>query len=292
MTYLKKLDPSLNLFEENSHLLFFGDWINNIEQLSKTFSTALPFEHIVIDNFLDTNYAKTLLEKFPIVDKKSWHEYMNPIEIKYAFDNISELDPEVRNYFYLLSHHKVVKMIEKLTQFEDLKVDEYLHGAGLHAHPRDGKLNVHLDYEIHPFTGMERKLNIILFLSDNWDPSWNGANELWDKNHTKCITRTHIKFNRAIIFKTTDDSWHGLPTPIQCPESIFRKSIAYYYVSDKHSKIEKKTHRLKAEYIVTDNDITLEHKNALEKLCEIRKDRRITNEDIDTITPFWKSPYP
>jgi hypothetical protein len=31
-----------------------------------------------------------------------------------------------------------------------LVADLGLHGGGLHSHARGGKLNVHLDYDIHP----------------------------------------------------------------------------------------------------------------------------------------------
>ena len=46
----------------------------------------------------------------------------------------------------------------------NLEYDKYLHGAGLHKHPKYGRLNIHLDYEKHPISGKERRLNIILFI--------------------------------------------------------------------------------------------------------------------------------
>jgi hypothetical protein len=73
----------------------------------------------------------------------------------------------------------------------------------------------------------------------------NGANELWDKDVTKCVAKTEIKFNRAIIFKTNDISWHGLPEKIMCPENVFRKSLAYYYVSPLNAEKSEKDYRKK-----------------------------------------------
>ena len=85
------------------------------------------------------------------------------------------------------------------------------------------------------FGNKERRLNIILFLSKNWK-EWNGDNQLWDSNVEKCITKTYPIYNTAIIFKTNNESWHGMPDKVLCPENVFRKSFAYYYISQLTNK--------------------------------------------------------
>jgi hypothetical protein len=40
------------------------------------------------------------------------------------------------------------------------------------------------------------------------------------------------RFNRAVLFDTTQQSWHGLPEPIACPLGQVRKSLAVYYLTD------------------------------------------------------------
>jgi hypothetical protein len=44
--------------------------------------------------------------------------------------------------------------------------DPGLHGGGWHMHGAGGNLNPHLDYSIHPKSGLMRKLNIIIYLSN------------------------------------------------------------------------------------------------------------------------------
>jgi hypothetical protein len=34
---------------------------------------------------------------------------------------------------------------------------------------------------------------------------------------------------RAVVFNTTETSWHGHPDPLACPESRYRRSLALYY---------------------------------------------------------------
>ena len=287
--YEKMIKIRSDLLEEHNAysdvLCRFGDWVNNIGELKKSFSSAKPFEHVVIDDFLDTEYAGKICAVFP-ENRNDWHKYENPLEVKFAFDDIDALSSDLKNYFYYLSTNKMIELFRDMTNIDSLTYDEYLHGAGLHSHPRDGRLNIHLDYEKHPYSGKERRLNIILFLSKDWDPAWNGANELWDENVTKVVAKTEVKFNRAIIFKTNDISWHGLSEKITCPENKYRNTLAYYYVSPLSShKGEADEYRKKARYRRKPTD---EPDVNMDELYKIRSCRRVNDADRMRLFPNWK----
>jgi len=283
--YLKKINC------QNDNYKYFGEWINNIDILKEEYNKALPFEHIKLDNFLKEEYAEQIYKNFP-VDFENWHKYWNPIEVKYANDNIDTMDKSIKDLFYLLSSNKLIKTFCEITGIKDLEYDLYLHGAGLHAHPRFGRLNMHLDYEKHPkLKNKQRRLNIILYLTKDWKEEWNGDNQLWDSNMKECVVKTYPKFNSAIIFKTNELSWHGLPEKILCPEGTFRKSLAYYYISPLvNKKNENKIgndgsgFRTKAAFIKRPID---EYDERIEALYKIRPYRRIEPEDMDKIWPAW-----
>jgi Rps23 Pro-64 3,4-dihydroxylase Tpa1-like proline 4-hydroxylase len=277
--YLKQIN------DNNDVLKKFGNWINNIDILKNDFIKGIPFEHIVIDNFLNDEYAEEIYKNYPKLND-NWHTYLNPLEVKYTFDNIHELDKSLNDYFYYLSSDIMITIIKQLTMIDTIQYDEYLHGAGLHIHPNNGRLNVHLDYEKHPYSGKERKLNIIYFSTKDWDPSWNGSNELWDKNVSNCVKKTDIKFNRAIIFRTNDISWHGLHEKICCPDNIYRKSIAYYYMSElNNTNKEDIEYRTKAKFT---KPIFEPYCEKMYKLYKIRENRLITKNDLNEIMPEWK----
>ena len=49
---------------------------------------------------------------------------------------------------------------------------------------------------------------------------------------SECVHKVLPVFNRCVVFTTSDDSWHGHPDPLACPQGMTRKSIAtYYYTS-------------------------------------------------------------
>jgi len=284
----KKIDidylKDINKLDKEYVLKKFGNWTNNIDELKKSFINGEPFENVVIDNFLSDDYAEEIHNLFP-TNYDNWYKYTNPLEVKFAYDNINSLDENVKNYFYYLSSNHIIDLIKEITNIKNIEHDEYLHGAGLHSHPKHGRLNIHLDYEKHPISGKERRINIIYFSTKNWDPLWNGANELWDKNVTKCVKKTDVKFNRAIIFRTNEISWHGLHEKIVCPPGIYRKSLAYYYVSELDTKKPESEYRKKAKFVKGPNDKYCEK---MEQLYKIRENRLITNDDLKEIMPEWK----
>ena len=65
-----------------------------------------------------------------------------------------------------------------ITGISDLESDPYLHGAGLHAYPHNGKLDVHLDYSIHPVSGKERRVNLIIYLNKDWRDDYGGYTDM------------------------------------------------------------------------------------------------------------------
>ncbi len=61
-------------------------------------------------------------------------------------------------------------------------------------HSRGGKLNIHLDYNINPKLNLQRKLNLIVYLTEDWDTSWGGGLELWSHDEEK-----NLPLNREVV---------------------------------------------------------------------------------------------
>ena len=284
-------DKKIEQFELKDNKDFFGKWINDIDNISKSFQNTRPFNYHIIDNFLNDTIANTVCEEFPL-DLKQYHKYYNPIEVKYANNKIDTFSENIQNIFYSLSSKYITNIFSHISGIKDLEYDKTLHGAGLHLHPRYGRLGLHLDYEKHPLLeNKERRLNIIIYLSKDWKPKYNGATELWEPDLSKCFLKSQVKFNSAIIFQTNDLSFHGLPEKILCPEGMYRKSLAYYYISPiTASKSTDKLganedgYRLKATFIKHPYEANNEK---LDKLLKIRPSRLITEKDMKEIWKDW-----
>lgn len=200
-------------------------------------ATDYPFDHLIIDNFLDKDQAKNISQEFPSFNSDIWYCYNNPLENKKSCNNWYQFGPETYKTLLYLNSSEFIKKLQDLTGIPKLYPDIGLHGGGLHIHGRGGKLNVHLDYSIHPKLKLQRKLNLIIYLTEDWNPEWGGGLELWSHNEeTKKPNKKEVVieniFNRAILFDTTQNSWHGFPKPLTCPENTYRKSLAVYYLTD------------------------------------------------------------
>lgn len=205
--------------------------LNNIENVNK------PFKHFIIDNFLDINLAYKISQEFPNYDDPNWIIYNNPLENKKALNNWNRFEPQTYNLISFLNSSHFIYLLKKITGIKALYPDIGLHGGGLHIHSNGGNLNIHLDYSVHPKLYLQRKLNLILYLTPEWEYDWGGNLELWSHDENSNLPKKKesvIKniFNRAVIFDTTQNSWHGFAQPINCPLDVYRKSLAVYYLTD------------------------------------------------------------
>lgn len=207
---------------------------NNKATYRNSFLQSVPFNYVVIDNFFSEENADSISEEIPNWNSDSWRVfYNNSIEIKKTNNFWGDFKEYTYKAFNYLHSVEFVDLIKYITNCNELIVDEGLHGGGYHCHGNGGKLNIHLDYNIHPKLKLQRKLNIIIYMTKNWKKEYGGELQLWSGTNKKplaCEKKIDIIFNRAILFDTTQNSWHGFPNTIQCPDDISRKSLAVYYL--------------------------------------------------------------
>ncbi len=206
-----------------------------IVEAAKTWGKEGPFDHMVVDNFFVDDFAKKLETEFPEFDDELWHKYANPIEIKKVCNIWNDFRPDTYKAFNMLNSAEFTDVLSK-SLFEGMELfsDSGLNGGGWHIHTKGGKLNTHLDYSLHPKLGLQRKLNIIVYMNSQWQNDWGGSLGLWgnesDEAPGELTKQIEPVFNRAAFFDTTQNSWHGLPDPLTCPDGQSRKSLAVYYL--------------------------------------------------------------
>jgi hypothetical protein len=132
---------------------------------------------IIYDNFLSN--AEKVAAEFPAFNSDAWFEYNNPIEVKKTCNNWHHFGPETYKTFQYLLSKEFTDGLEDAFGVS-LIPDLGLHGGGLHTHARGGKLNVHLDYDIHPKLELQRYLNLIIYLTPGWKPEWGGGLGMWE----------------------------------------------------------------------------------------------------------------
>jgi hypothetical protein len=100
-------------------------------------------------------------------------------------------------------------------------------------------LKIHADFNKHPKTKLDRRLNVLVYLNEDWHEEYGGHFELWDKEMKGVKTKILPLFNRMALFSTTSNSYHGHPNPLTCPPDRTRKSLALYYYTNGRPDSEK-----------------------------------------------------
>ena len=207
--------------------------------LHEHYMNAAPFPHIAIDDFLDEAMLRSCLETFPDQDKQDSGSYKRSQEnLKKSF-NPDEIHSPSRKLFYALNSGPFLQFLEKLTGIEGLIPDPYFIGGGFHMTANGGHLDVHADFNYHQGLGLERRINMLVYLNDDWQEDYGGCLELWDLDMKECQVRIAPLFNRCVIFNTTSTSWHGHPVPVANPRGEPRRSIAFYYYTATWSEARK-----------------------------------------------------
>jgi hypothetical protein len=225
---------AMNFISDRTYNNLYGD----MDKLKEMYQNGDPFPFLVFDNLIDDSLLTSVAAQFP-EPCDAWWKYDNVLERKFARDDIRKLPTIIRNFIHELMEKEFVTFLERMTGIEGLIVDHHLNGGGLHQHARGGKLDIHADYNYHPKTYLDRRINVLIYLNENWKPEWKGNLEFWDKHMTNPVASIVPLFNRMVIFNTTDDSLHGLPDPLECPDGVTRKSIALYYYTNGRPENER-----------------------------------------------------
>lgn len=190
-----------------------------------------PFQHWVGDNFLPPETVRAINKQWPKHADPRWHRERGKAAHKGSIlfpKTLPEIANAVAEYLYS------PESIERLSSITgiDLLPDPWFKtgpemprlGGGLHEIESGGYLKMHVDFTLHP-AGVERALNLLIYLNEDWDEGWGGALEL----HGESITKITPVGGRVAIFPTHDQSWHGHPDPLTCPDHRARRSLAIYY---------------------------------------------------------------
>ncbi len=204
----------------------------DVEALTHQFRSSQPFPHIIIDPLVEPEFARTVAASYPTFEEAE--------RLGMRFKTVNErnkiqvtdeaLFPEpVRQLAGALAAPEFMRQIEQITGIPKLLWDPKYHGGGMHQTSQSGILDVHVDFNF--IDDRFRRLNILVYLNEEWDEAWGGMLELWDQPVKVCHHSVAPSLGRAVIFETSERSFHGV-TAVTCPPGRVRKSFAAYYYTE------------------------------------------------------------
>lgn len=202
--------------------------LSNTTHLAEIFASAKPFPHVVIENFLDNEFATVIHDEVraTVANINASNDITQKRKVACTDWNLFG-----ENTFKLISFFNsaaFISYLEEITGISGLLPDPWLEGGGIHQTWRGGFLKMHTDFNWNEKLRADRRINILLYLNKDWLPEYGGELVLKkvDEDTQKSFPPL---FNRLIIFNTNDTTLHGQPHPLKFPETYPRASIALYY---------------------------------------------------------------
>lgn len=234
--------PFIDLKREGN-AVFFGDLSSSVTpELIEAYASASPFPHLVVDDFMPVDVLREVVKNFPEEDAEV--EFSRSVERGKVSFNPDRLQSALhRSLFYSFNSRPFIELVEHLTGIDGLLPDPYFLGGGYHQTSDGGHLSIHADFNLHRKLRLKRRVNVLIYLNEDWSKEYGGALELWERDMSSKAHAIEPIMNRCVIFNTDDDSYHGHPEPLNTGSSIFRRSIALYYYTASQAIFTEHTSR-------------------------------------------------
>ena len=182
--------------------------------------------HFIVDDLLPENICRAIYEAFP-KDGDGFFNRESFRERKKTSAHLKSFDPILANITYAFQDIRIVELISNLVEFEHIEPDPKLYAGGLSMMFHNDFLNPHIDNSHDSERRRYRRLNLLYYVSPNWNIENGGNFELWndDKSAPKTI---FARSNRLVVMETNKTSWHSV-SKVKVHEP--RCCISNYYFS-------------------------------------------------------------
>lgn len=211
---------------------------NHQEDILKSYETSKnAIGYFFIDDLLPIDLAKQCFEVFP--DSTQMRCLKSLREFKYVSAQMNNHHGLLENVLYAFQDEKIVKLIGELCNIKSLYADKSLYAGGLSLMTKDNFLHPHLDNSHDAERERWRVLNLLYYVTPNWNSQNGGHLELWQNGPKKNPIVIESKFNRLVVMATHDTSWHSVNKVLVNSK---RCCISNYYFSGEPLKESDKFH--------------------------------------------------
>jgi len=202
-----------------------------LEAATGGYAKADPFPHAVFEDMLHADPA--IMKAFPDADWPAWTALGDTYQFhKFSCSDIEAIPEPFAGLIHELSAPTFLRALEQLTGIKKLIPDPHLKGGGLHLSGPGGVLAPHTDFHLYEPLAVYRRINVLVYLNEDWEESFGGCLELGPVGSTPKVVVP--RWGTVMVFTTDNHSVHGFPKPIA--EGRWRRSIALYYYTAEETR--------------------------------------------------------
>ena len=207
--------------------LIFDRLVSEKESLRSAYQNSGSIGNFFLDDVLPNDIALQIYGVFPnpeqMVLKKSLRED------KYVAAQMNLYNPLLEEIIYAFQDERIVKVIGEICTIENPIPDENLYAGGISLMGNKQFLNPHLDNSHDKDRNLWRVLNLLYYVTPNWEEKNGGNLELWPNGLKEKQVTIHSKFNRLVVMATHNSSLHSV-SPVVFDG--YRRCVSNYYFSN------------------------------------------------------------
>lgn len=165
-------------------------------------------KHFFVDNLLPMEMCQEIYNSFP-KDANGFLKLKSFREKKKTSVDLENYDPILAHITYAFHDEKIVNLISEIIGFTQIEPDPFLYAGGLSMMFKGDYLNPHLDNSHDSSRNKYRRLNLLYYVSPNWNLENGGNFELWDDRRLN-VKIVPSKTNRLIVMETNKKTWHSV----------------------------------------------------------------------------------
>ncbi len=207
--------------------LIFECLQSQIEKLRSEFQQPrfVPARYVIIDNVLPESLAQQIFAAFPEVAQMRLLASFR--ERKYTSKTLDKMDPLIAAAIFAFQAPEIIRQVELITSMRDFIGDPKLYAGGISTMEQGHFLNPHIDNSHDSDQQLYRVLNLLYYVTPDWQAENGGNLELWDERVKERIEIPSL-FNRLVLMETHARSWHSVN---QVKVAGQRCCVSNYYFS-------------------------------------------------------------
>lgn len=212
-------------------------------ELHDEYISETPVPHIYIKDFLPDALAKAMYAEAQSAPDDYWTTFTRKGSHMKECIRLEKMP--IASQFVNEMHSSLgVDWISKLTGIDGVMGDPYIVGGGYSKSWAGDSLQVHSDFNWNDKLRLHRAASLIVYLTPDWNPEWNGALEFWDNMKREPLKEFPCEYNSAVIWNYSARGFHGYPKPLVCPEGVHRTTFRlFFFYSDSQYKETDRPHR-------------------------------------------------
>lgn len=207
------------------------------EDLKKEFNKTGRINSCVIDDLLPEEVAIEIYKAYPSPEEMALNKSMR--ENKRIAAQMDLYNPILEEVVFAFQDERIIKIVEEITGLKEMTPDEHLYAGGISLMASGNFLNPHLDNSHDNDRENYRVLNLLYYVTPDWDVNNGGNLELWDNGMGKPQRVIHSKFNRLALMITNKTSIHSVSKVTAIGK---RCCVSNYYFSKKPAEASEYFH--------------------------------------------------